>query len=196
MPNTKNQNPSNPCPGENEGNIVNVSNCCQEEKKTKDPKYVILEKEEKNKKCCFNVYITRCWLTHNKDWNPEGGLILMGYANEQSGVAPGLGTTIKVHPKHGWINLNQKIGTFEVNESNKFPVLLRADALEWGNGLDGASDVGSDLEPDQKGTEIILDCNAAKVPITQLAIKLQRPRGGDAGRVVIEFAAFKTSCSL
>lgn len=190
MDNQKDQKPC--CPRDNEGNIVNISSCC--EGKSKDTGYIILEKEDKCKKCRFEVYITRCWLTHNSDWNPEGGLIIMGYANQQSAVAPGLGTTLKVHPKHGWINLNQKIGVFKVMEGEKFPVLLRADALEWGNGLDGASDVGSDLEPSEQGVQIILDCEANKVLTSQLDIKLQRPRGGDAGRVVVEFAAFKTSC--
>jgi hypothetical protein len=181
------------CPTENEGNIVNVSNCCDE--KTERPKnYVFYEKEPDKKYCCFDVYITRCWLTHNNDINPAGGVIIQGYANEQSGLAPGLATYLHIHPKHGWVNLNQKIGTFKVAEGEKFPVLIRVDALEWGQGLDGASDIGSDKEPEQEGTQIILDCSANKVPITGLAVKLQRPKGGDAGRIAVEIAAFKNSC--
>lgn len=190
--------PCPPMPTENEGNIVNVSNCCCDEKGEKEtqPKnYVFYEKEPPAKHCCFDVYITRCWLTHNKDINPAGGIIIQGYANEQSGVAPGLGGYLHIHPKHGWVNLNQKIGTFKIKEGEKFPVLIRVDALEWGQGLDGASDIGSDREPNQKGTQLILECNANKVPITELAVKLQRPKGGDAGRIAVEIAAFKSSCS-
>lgn len=188
------QNPQMPCPTENEGNIVNVSNCGCNEKNEQPKNYVFYEKEAPEKYCCFNVYLIRCWLTHNKDFNPAGGIILMGYANEQSGVAPGLAGYIHIHPKHGWVNLNQKIGTFKVKEGAQFPVLLRVDALEWGQGLDGASDIGSDKEPEQIGTQIILDCSSNKVPITQLAVKLQRPGGGDAGRIAVEIAAFKETC--
>ena len=76
MDNQKDQNPC--CPRDNEGNIVNISSCCDKNEAEKDSRYLILEKEDKCKTCCFDVFISRCWLTHNKDWNPEGGLILMG----------------------------------------------------------------------------------------------------------------------
>lgn len=187
-----------PCPPttrDNEGNIVTVNNACCEEKDTRPKNYIFHEKETPSKYCSFNVYITRFWVVSNKDIDPSAGIIIQGYANDQSGVAPGLGTYLHAHPKHGWINLNQKIGSFKVKEGEKFPVLLRADAIEWGLGLDGASDVGSDREPDQVGTQFTLDCSSDKVDITELSVKLQRPRGGDAGRVAIEFAAFKESCS-
>jgi len=190
-------NPKKPCPPmprDNEGNIVNINAGCCDEKETQPKNYVFYEKEKPTKSCCFSVYITRFWVVSNKDIDPKAGIILQGYANQQSGVAPGLGTYLHAHPKHGWINLNQKIGSFNVKEGEQFPVLLRADAIEWGLGLDGASDVGSDKEPEQTGTQIMLDCSSNKVPITQLSVKLQRPRGGEAGRVAIEFAAFKESC--
>ncbi|WP_304232599.1 hypothetical protein [Jiulongibacter sediminis] len=195
--NTENSKPCLPLPRENEGNIVNISNCgCDENNLDKSaPKnYLFYEKETPQKFCCFDIYIIRCWLTHNKDFNPAGGIIIQGYANEQSGVAPGLAGYLHIHPKHGWINLNQKIGSFTVKEGEKFPVLIRVDALEWGEGLDGASDVGSDREPDQRGTQLILDCSSEKVELTELAVKLQRPLGGDAGRIAVEIAAFKSSC--
>ncbi|MEL6987379.1 MAG: hypothetical protein AAGK97_06065 [Bacteroidota bacterium] len=190
--NTKN--PPMPCPRDNEGNIVNVSTCCGEEQKSSSKNLIFHEMEAPIKKCCFNVYITRCWLTHNKDINPAGGIIIQGYANDQSGVAPGIASYLHVHPKHGWVNLNQKIGSFQVKEGDQFPVLVRVDALEWGQGPDGASDVGSDLEGDLPGEQIILDCSSNKVAITRLAVKLQRPGGGDAGRIAVEIAAFKESC--
>ena len=190
----KTKNPQMPCPTENEGNIVNVSNCCCDEKKDEPKNLVFYEKEPPSKHCCFNIYITRCWLTHNRDLNPAGGIIIQGYANDQSGVAPGLAGYLHIHPKHGWVNLNQKIGTFKIKEGEKFPVLIRVDALEWGQGLDGASDIGSDLEGDTEGVQILLDCSANKVPVTRLAVKLQRPKGGDAGRIAVEIAAFKESC--
>ncbi len=175
-----------------EVDISNINNSNQLEKGNKN--LIFYEKEPETKKCCFEVYITRCWLTHNKDINPKGGIIIMGYANQQSGVAPGIASYLNIHPKHGWVNINQKIGTFTVNENDEFPVLIRADALEWGEGLDGASDIGSDLEGDSLGEEIKLMCNSSKIIKTRLAIKLQRPNGGEAGRVAVEIAAFKTSC--
>lgn len=140
--------------------------------------------------------MTRFWITHNKDWNPKAGLILMGYANEQSAVLPGLGAVLGAHPKQGWVNVNQRIGTFKIEEGRTFPVLIRADVLEWGSGLDGQSDVGSDREPDESSqSEVIqLSCHAGAIPITEIDVNLQRARGGDAGRVALEFAAFQAAC--
>jgi hypothetical protein len=191
----KEKNPQMPCLKENEGNIVNVSSaCCEGDKNPQPQSFIFHEKEKPQKHCCFNIYITRCWLTHNKDVNPAGGIIIQGYANEQSGVAPGLAGYLHIHPKHGWVNLNQRIGTFKIKEGEKFPVLIRVDALEWGEGLDGASDVGSDLEPNNQGIQMILDCSANDIPVARPVVKLQRPKGGDAGRVAVEIAAFKESC--
>ncbi len=186
---------TNPCAGDNDGNIVNVNTgeCC-DDRKAEPKQLVFFEKEPAAKKCCFEVFITRFWVTHNKDINPAAGMIMVGYANEQTGIAPSGATRLHAHPKHGWININQKIGSFIVSEGEKFPVLVRVDAIEWGNGLDGASDVGSDLEGDDPGQEIVLDCSSSKVAKTRLAVKLQRPKGGDAGRVAIEIAAFKKAC--
>jgi len=191
-----NSDPNN-CPMENEGNIVNVN--CRDDvgdyPSTEPKQFLLTPKESPEKYCCFDIYMTRFWVVENADiLNPAAGIILMGYANEQSGVAPGIATRLHAHPKHGWINLNQKIGEFKIKENESFPVLIRADVVEWGNGLDGQSDVGSDLEGDNAGEQILLECNANKVPVTRLSVKLQRPKGGDAGRVAIEFAAFRKSC--
>lgn len=187
-------NPDFPCLKDNDGNIVNISSCEGKTESTQPRSLVFYEKEAPQKSCCFEVYITRCWLTHNRDLNPAGGIIIQGYANEQSGVAPGIAGYLHIHPKHGWVNLNQKIGTFRVKEGETFPVLIRVDALEWGEGLDGASDIGSDLEGDNAGTQLLLGCDSERVPVTRLAVKLQRPKGGDAGRIAVEISAFKVSC--
>ena len=186
---------SNPCPRDNEGNIVNVNTGGKcEDTHSQSRQLVFFEKEKPVKSCCFDVFITRFWVTHNKDINPAAGMILIGYANEQTGIAPSGATRLHAHPKHGWININQKVGSFTVKEGEKFPVLIRVDAIEWGNGLDGASDVGSDLEGDDPGQEIVLDCSSSKIAKTRLAVKLQRPKGGDAGRVAVEIAAFRKAC--
>lgn len=193
--NTTNQ----PCLKDNEGNVVNINTCCDD--KDKNPKnsapahYNFYEQPAPVKSCCFDVYMTRVYLTHNKDVFPEGGVIVMGYANEKSATAPGLGTYLNIHPRQGWVNINTKIGSFKVQEGDRFPVYLRLDALEWGQGLDGASDVGSDLENGQERYEkFILDCSYGDIQHTQIAVKLERPGGGDAGRIVVEFAAFRGSC--
>ena len=195
------------CPTENEGNIVNVSTCgCSNgngptaERESSIKTFLLQEAEKTAKFCVFDIYMTKVRVINNDRADDKAELIVTGYANEQSGTCPGLGTFLTISPEWGWVNINTKVGTIRVKEGVRKSVLLRLDVIEIDKNLGGAPEFGSDEGNNYENSDggpvfLTIECDDDDVYQTEISCWAQKFGGKQSSRIVVKFAAFPRECS-
>lgn len=168
-----------------------VVNCCDEHA----PKNLVCQ--EKRHHCCFEVFMTRCRVTKQANFDGKAELMLTGYANEQQVTFPGMGLWFVHHRKWGWRTIHKKIGRYHIEEGKKLPVYLMLDAIEVDVSAAGSWEMGSNDINNTPSKTITLECGIGTTSAT-LAVDTHKVKNLLAGQttctIEVEFAAFEVAC--
>jgi hypothetical protein len=177
------QHPEKNCP------CTTIVNCCSEH----SPKHLMVH--ERKNCCCFEVFMTRCRITKQAQFDGKAEIMLTGYANEQQATFPGMGLWFVHHIKWGWRTIHKKIGRYTVEEGKKLPVYLLLDAIEVDVSAAGSWEMGSN--ENQPSTTINLQCGVGTITAV-LSVDTKGVKNVNAGHttctIEVEFAAFEVAC--